>query len=173
MATVRKTSQPAIAVTTDNGALTLTFADGQQLTIAPSELSAEIRQQALLHGLKQKLVDAAAIPCDTTTGKPATIEQKFAAVKAVHDRLLAGEWNQRAAGGAGGSKGLLQAALERLYPSKDIAAWLDRLDDKQKAALRASAAVAPIIETIKAERAARKPDVAAIDADAMLKELAD
>lgn len=140
--------------------LTLTFADGDQLILSPSMVAGEIQMHAMMHGFKQKLVDAAAIARNTDTGKAATLADKKAAVGEVYARLLAGEWNKVREGG-GNVGGLLLAALVRLYPGKpadDLKAWLDGKTDAEKAALRVSPKVAPIIAEIKAERVKDMPD---------------
>lgn len=140
------------------GRLCLTFSHGEQLEIRTDRLNADILLQATLHGLKQKLVDAAAISRNTETGRAASVVDKFDAVKEVYDRLLAGEWNKRREGGAGGSAGgLLFRALCRMYDGKktvdDIRTFLDAKTDAEKAALRKNAKVAAIIEEIRAESA--------------------
>lgn len=156
----KTTSTPAIAaeINADNTALVLTFSHGESLTIKPADLSPTIVAQAVMHGLKQKLVDAAAISRNPETGRAASVADKFDAVKEVYDRLLAGEWNKRREGGAGGSAGgLLFRALCRMYAGKktpdDIKAFLDAKTDAEKAALRKNSKVAAIIEEIRAESA--------------------
>lgn len=148
-------------------ALTLAFANGQELTIRPDQLAQEIVDQAIMHGLKQKLVDAAAIARNPDTGRSATIDDKFEAVKAVYDRLLGGMWNAVRTGEGGGSGGLLFRALCRMYDGKkspsDIRAFLEAKSDAEKAALRKNPKVAAIIESMRAQ-----PDV---DTDSMLDEL--
>lgn len=135
--------------------MVISFANGKTLTITPSMVSESIREQATLHGLKQKLVDAAAISRNPDTGRSATIEDKYAAVKEVYDRLLAGSWNKgRADGQATGSGGLLFRALCLHYPAKTpeaIRVFLEKKTPKEKAALRAVSAIASIIDTLKAE----------------------
>lgn len=141
--------------------LRLTFAHGETLTIRTTQLAPSIIAQAIVHGLKQKLVDAAAISRNPETGRSATVEDKFAAVKEVYDRLLSGQWNKTREGGAGGGNGgLLFAALVRLYAGRktdeEIRGFLAGKSDAEQAALRASSRVAPIIQAIKDERAAKK-----------------
>lgn len=172
MTNERKTQQPAIDATiltepsgTPYG-LRLAFANGQALEITAGQLSADIRAYGLIHGLKQKLVDAAAISRDPETGRAATIETKYAAVREVYDRLLAGEWNKRREGGAGASGGLLFKALCRMYSAKtpeDIKAFLESKSDAEKAQLRKNPKVAAVIEEIRAESA--KPGDAAVSDD--------
>lgn len=155
----KTTNTPAIDATiaADHSSLTLAFSHGEALTIRAADLSQTIIAQAIMHGLKQKLVDAAAISRNTETGRAASVADKFEAVKEVHDRLLLGEWNKRREGGAGASGGLLFRALCRMYDGKktadDIKAFLDAKTDAEKAALRKNSKVAAIIEEIRAESA--------------------
>lgn len=137
--------------------LRLTFAHGEVLEITQGQLSADMRAHALVHGLKQKLVDAAAISRNPATGRAASVADKYNTVKDVYDRLLSGEWNKRREGGAGASGGLLFRALCRMYDGKktpdDIRVFLDGKTDAEKAALRKNSKVAVIIEDIRAESA--------------------
>ena len=152
------------------GGLRLTFSNGNVLELRASQLTDVIMEAAIWHGLKQKLVDAAAISRDPETGKTATIETKYAAVKEVYDRLLAGEWNKRREGGAGGTGGLLYRALVRMYAGartpEQIKAFLAGKDAAAQAILRKSPKIAVIIEEIKAEDAEGWDD--APDADELL-----
>ena len=147
-----------ITVERDEDVLVIEFAHGKRIELRPTTLGPDIREQALFHGLKQKLVDAAAISRDPETGRSATVEDKFRAVSAVYERLLAGQWNATRGEGSGtGSGGLLFAALMRLYPSKGadtLREYLGGLTPGQQSALRKNPRVAPVIEEIKAERAA-------------------
>lgn len=166
--TTKKDIEASIA---DDGTLTLEFRHGETLTLRPEALAPEIQRAAMLHGLKQKLVDAAAIARDTATGRAATIATKYDAVKEVFDRITgaggeAPSWNKPRAGGAGGQGGLLARAIAR-YKSVTIEqakAYLDRLTDAQKQALRVDHRIAAIINELRAESA--KP--AGIDTDALL-----
>ena len=152
----------------EGGNLTLTFRHGERLTVFVDQLAPEIQRAAMVHGLKQKLVDAAAISRDTATGRAATIATKFDAVKEIFDRIT-GEnpsWNKPRAGGAGGQGGLLARAIAR-YKSVSIEqakAYLDRLTDAQKQALRVDPRIAAVINELRAESA--KP--AGINTDALL-----
>ena len=160
----------------DDGTLILEFRHGETLRLHPETLNPEIQRAALLHGLKQKLVDAAAISRDTATGRAATIVTKYDAVKEIFDRITGagGEtpsWNKPRAGGAGGQGGLLARAIAR-YKGVEVAAakaYLDRLTDAQKQALRVDPRIATIINELRMESA--KP--AGIDTDALLGGLDD
>lgn len=169
MKTEQKT---AIKVTVDhtNMGLAIQFAHGKTLSILVGNLSHDIRDQALLHGLKQKLVDAAAISRNSETGLSATIEDKFQAVLTVRDRLVGGDWNAVREGG-GNAGGLLLKALIRLYDGRktveQIKEFLAEKTDAEKAALRKNQKVAALILEIQAESAAES----GIDTDALLDEL--
>lgn len=137
-----------------NDALTLTFSDGRQIVVQIGDLPENIIAHAVMHGLKQKLVDAAAISRDPETGRAASIDTKFRAVEEVANRLLTGEWNKRREGG-GNVGGLLFQALCRKYSAKtpdQIKEWLAGKDDKAKAALRKNPEIAKIIDEIRAEQ---------------------
>lgn len=146
---------PAIDATTNADALTVTlaFSNGQTLSIDATTLSGDIQAMATLHGLKQKLVDAAAISRNPDTGRSATIDDKFAAVKEVYDRLLAGQWNKTREGGSV-KGGLLFRALCILYADKTpeaIRAFLEKKTAAEKTALRNTAKIADIILQFKAD----------------------
>lgn len=132
--------------------LVLTFSNGKTIEIDANTLSPDIQKQAMMHGLKQKLADAAAISRNTETGRAASVEDKFAAVEEVANRLKANEgWNKVREGG-GQSGGLLLRALCELMPRKtreELAEWLAGKTDKERAALRASETIAAKIATYK------------------------
>lgn len=170
---------PTIETTIDGATLRLAFDNGEVIELFSGALSPEIRAAALMHGLKQKLVDAAAISRNPDTGRSATTADKYNAVRDVYERLLAGEWNKTREGGAGSGGGLLLRALVRLNPAKDPAKLRDYVAGKsaeEQSALRKHGPIAAMIAQIKAEDAARKPGEGGgegkPDAGAMLDELA-
>jgi len=146
------------AVTTDifGTTLTLNFANGKELQIDTTTLHAEIVQQAILHGLKQKLVDAAAIARDTTTGKTATIEDKFQAVKTVFDRLTSAtpSWNAVREGEAKQQGGLFVRALMELTNKsrEEVQASIESYTKEQVAALKKNPRVLTIIQRLEREK---------------------
>ncbi len=155
MSQSQQTRIPAIAAKIEGAILSLTFANGESLTLDASKLNDGVRAYALMHGLKQKLVDAAAISRDPATGRAATIETKQAAVKEVFDRLVDGHWNKPREVGGATQGGLLYMALCRMYETKtpeQIKAFLAGKTDAEKAAMRKNPKVADIIEQIKLEQ---------------------
>lgn len=166
-----ETKRKSIITATQAGlTLSLMFIDGRELTIDANSLTPEIRNAALMHGLKQKLVDAAAISRSPETGRAASIDDKYDAVKVVYDRLISGQWNATREGGNGGG-GLLLQALVRMYTGRktpeQIKEFLDGKTDAEKTALRKNPRVAELIDTIRAETS----KAAAIDTDSLLGEL--
>ena len=159
-----------ISATITDNTLALMFANGETLAMRGDALNSDVQQYAMMHGLKQKLVDAAAISRNPETGRAATVEDKYQAVKAVFDRLLGGQWNATREGG-GNTGGLLLQALCRMYAGRktaeDIKAFLAEKSDAEKTALRKNPRVAQIIEDIRAEQG----KAAGIDTDELLGEL--
>lgn len=151
------------------GTLKLVFADGRGITINGDDLPTGLQRMAMMHGLKQKLVDAAAIGRDPDTGRSATIDDKYDAVREVYDRLLAGEWNKTREGGAA-TGGVMLRALMMVYPTKtkeQLAEYLKGKSAAEKAALKLVPKIAAAIDTIMATK------VADVDTDALLDELDD
>jgi len=171
MTQTNETKRNAAIVATINGTqLILAFANGEELRIGATQLSDDIRAHAIMHGLKQKLVDAAAISRNPETGRAASIDDKYQAVRVVYDRLLAGAWNATREGGSA-SGGLLFMALCRMYEGRKtpeaLKAFLADKTDAEKTALRKNPRVAQIIDDIRAEQG----KTANIDTDGLLGEL--
>lgn len=153
--------------------LTLEFANGNTLEMDTRQLAPSVISHALAHGLKQKLVDAAAISRDPRNGRAADINVKYAAVNEVFQRLMTGDWNKRREGG-GNTGGLLFRALVQMYEGRktpeQLKEWLAGKSDKEKAALRKNPKLAQIIEDLRAADAkdgGAEPDdlLAELDAD--------
>lgn len=156
MATNETKRTPAITADTYGTVLTLTFSDGRELEIDAAKLSEGIRTEGLLHGLKQKLVDAAAIARNTDTGGSATLDDKFDAVKVVFDRITDpnGTWNKGPGESTGGTAALLVQAIMRLRGKAkgEVEDYLKTLSKDQKAALRQNPKVIDAIAAIQREK---------------------
>lgn len=144
---------PAMAIPA--GRVFFTFKGYEEgLSLWLHDLSPEILAMAALHGLKQKLGDAAAISRSPATGKSATVADKREAVVEVYERLLRGEWNKTNRGG--GSGNLLLQALVRMYEGRkseeQLSSWLGERTEKELADLRKQPRVAAIMNEIRAER---------------------
>lgn len=172
MATTNSTRTPTIAADVYGSTLTLTFSNGGELTVNAATLPSEIRHAAMMHGLKQKLVDAAAIARNTDTGRSATVQDKFDAVSEIVDRFTGPTptWNKVVGGENAGQANLLVRALMRLHdkPRGFVVTWLESKSKEDKAALRKNHKVVAAIAAIQLESAG---DSSATDA--MLDELGE
>lgn len=167
----RKNSVISADVTAER--IVFTIADVGDITVSIESLTDEIRERAMLHGLVQKISDAAAL------GKDASPSDKYAAMQAVAGRLLEGEWKQSRGEGAGPVAGVIFRAFSQWVHDKAKAAKKDApameairavYDSKTRAeqlALRNVPAIAAIIETLKAAKTPAK----AVDTDALLGDL--
>lgn len=175
--TAPKKTATAVATTVEGRQLILKFGNGQSLTVDATKLHAEIVQAALMHGLKQKLIDAAAISRDPETGRTATIDDKFNAVRAVYQRITdpnAPSWNAVRVAGEGSSKakgGMLVAAMMRLTTKSraEVLEFLETRTKEEVAALRKN----PRVEEIMAQLRAEQANTDGIDSDALLDGLMD
>lgn len=155
-----------------HGQLTLKFADGTARVVDSANLTPEILSIALMHGLKQKFVDGAAIARNTETGASATLADKKEAVLAIVERVEGGAWNVGRGEGSGTPKGsILFLALQRMQPKRDaaeLAEWVKARSKEELAALMRNAKLLPFIQAIQAERAAAAVQKAGVDSDALL-----
>lgn len=155
------TSSRTIKTTIEGSSLHFDIRDYGRLSINIDDTDESVRFQAMLHGFKQKIQDAAALPRDTMTGKPASAKDKGDAMKEVIRRMVEeGEWNATARGeGSGVPSGLLVQALciaKPDVPVENIRAFVAGLDKSTQAALRDSPQIAPIIADIKTRQAKDK-----------------
>lgn len=126
-------------------------ADGHTVADAVEVVGPEtIAGRAMIHGLTQKVGDAAALGIEN--GRRPTWEMKSAAMQEVIESLYAGEWNQKRSGST-----LLYTALQRLAgrgskkAAEYVAAFVG-LDDTAKKMLMQSKTVMDEINEIRAER---------------------
>lgn len=128
--------------------ITFTVA-GQTLAFDMAKVDESIRQRAMVHGLIQRISDAAAMSRDPATGQPATPEAKFAAMRVLVDHYESGTSEWRVAKGESGPRsGNLLAALMKAYPAKsmvELAEWLNGKSKVEKAQLRVSPKIVAIL----------------------------
>jgi hypothetical protein len=117
------------------------------------------------HGLKQKIGDETAGLKD--------LNDAVMAVDDLIDRLTKGEFNAvREAGSMAGASILLQALLEVFGKSAEVLKpWLAGKSNEQKKALKADPKVAPVIQRIESERAAKSAAKAKVDVGSLVGEL--
>jgi len=71
--------------------------DAGTLTLDVAALHEKIRERAAVHGMIQRVSDAAAIPRDTKTGASATAEEKFKSMQRLVEHYASGseDWNRK------------------------------------------------------------------------------
>ena len=162
--------QSAVTSTIEGSVVTVTV-NGEAFSVDVSTISAELLQQAALHGFKQKLADGAAISRNSDTGRSATLADKADAVRTIWERITVdGNWNAVRGDGSGGSSSrLVRALMEHFKKDKaTILAFLDPKSKDEKAAAAAHPPVKAIIDHMAATAAAAKVKAAGIDTDALL-----
>jgi len=176
----KKNSVISATVNDDATAILFTVAGAGEITLTLSALSDDVRSRAMAHGLVQKISDAAAIPKADLSGDPATdAATKLAAMRAVADRLIAGDWVKRSGDGASPVSGVIYrafhlyaleaAAAKKAAPPtpEQTRAVYDARDRAGQLSLRSIPRIAEIIETLKAAT----PASSKIDTAALLGEL--
>lgn len=109
---ISKTTQSVIFQFSHGAELIFSLTDLEKLPDGGSDMILELA----LHGAKQKIQDAAAIACDTSTGKSATVEAKYQACLKVVENLRAGVWSAKSTGGKSNQDDMdLLQALVNLY----------------------------------------------------------
>lgn len=149
-----------------NSSLAFAFSDGGKFAIRLGDLAPAIIELCALHGLKQKLVDAAAISRNPDTGRSATVADKKAAVLEVRDRILSGSWNKTREGGGGApSGGMFFRAVCRLYPNRSPEFLRDFLAKKTEDELKVMKKSSRVLETIAAIHAEEEKAAGAAPVD--------
>ncbi len=131
------------------GIVTVTVVGFPPLVVNLSDFTEEQHRMAEVHGVGQKLVDAAAL------GAEATPAEKYAEVAAVHATLVAGQWNSEREGGA---NSMLFEAIRLWQPTMSaeaIQAVLDDMSDKEKRDMPFDAEIAPHYKAVRDARAAK------------------
>lgn len=142
----RKMQKTSIVM--DDGALAIQidFRNGETRTFV---LEPSLKDKFALHGAEQKYGDEVSGVED--------IDDMVLAVDDLHSRLEKGEWSvKREANGISGSSILLQALVEFSGKSiEDLKPWLSAKTPAQKADLRKSKNLFPIVQRLEAEKAAK------------------
>lgn len=146
-------------------ALGVTVKGFEELVVDPAELDGTVQIRATLHGLNQKLVDAAAL------GAGSTPKEKHSAIMEVYNRLTDPDdpqWNSRGEGDGFGGAGLLVRAVtewlvteggyEEEAEAREVArAQIKGWDKAFQAQMRTSdPSIAPIVARLREEDIARR-----------------
>ena len=125
-------------------------------------LSREVREAAEINGFRQRLMDAAALKRDTTTGLSITPQEKDAAIRRLYDHYMSGttEWElQRGAQAPRMDPLVVRAICEAFGKSEDIVRSMIEAKAAEKglkpaeycAAMGGLGKVKPIVERLRAE----------------------
>lgn len=150
--TTFNTKQSALSADIFGTTITITFANGQDLAVDVSKLSPDMQRMAMLHGVKQKLVDAAAIARNCESGHSATIEDKYHSVREVYDRITSPTnptWNKERAAAStptAGNNMLVRAIMQMRGGSKQtVEDFLSSKTKEQRAAIKRNPRVLAVI----------------------------
>lgn len=176
----KKRANSVVTHAHDADAQTITFAVAGEaaLVLNLTQLSDEVAERAFVHGMVQRISDAAAMSRDPTTGKPATPADKRARMAALVEHYESGtaDWNLKRAAGNGPGEGLTIRAMGDVFHKlaeecrdmvKALAAKRSITEREALAVFASSTEIAKRIAELRAERAAE----AGISADDILAEI--
>jgi hypothetical protein len=176
--TKKRANAVVTMVQTEQG-LEFTVLGAGKAVLNLSGLHADVLERAAIHGLKQRVSDAAALPCDAETGKPATATEKYESLLKLVEHYNTGtaEWNRtRVAGegkGATGAKTLI--AIQNVYKLDSIEkakAYVEGTAKKRGVEYAEALAIWRSSDKIREELARMAAAVPAkVDADDLLGEL--
>lgn len=182
----KATERKAVIQTTlsgDKSVITFKVRDAGELVLDLTKVSEAVRARALIHGLVQRVSDKAAIPCDTTTGLPATPAQKLESMRGLVEHFMSGteEWSPARAEGAtrkpkDGLDPIIIAAVCEVTGKDEaairatIAKGAEAKSLKPVAFLAALAGAAKVRAVVERMRAEQAPE---IDGDALLEGLGE
>ena len=127
------------------------------LELDMGKVASSIYERAAIHGLIQRISDAAAISRNTETGLPADPTDKYEAMKVLVEHYNSGaeEWRiTKSSTGSGENGGLLKKCLLKLFPEKGeerVTEYLKTLSRKDKLALLNSDKVKPVADEFRAK----------------------
>lgn len=146
----------------ETGVATLAFTDGQVIEIKLDALKPKLIRQAALHGILQKIGDAAA-------GKGSNPEEAYEACMGVFERLQGGEWQKPSEKGEGARPSMVIEAVMQVLSAAgknpvlaDVQARYtgEGAEEKRKAALT-NPQVKAAYEKLKADAAVARAQKAA------------
>lgn len=176
-----KKANSVVTVERDGTVLIYTVLGVGQLRLDTATMHPDNIAAAVLHGMEQRIRDAAAIARDKETGASATPQQKYDAMQQLVEHYASGspDWTiKRAEGSGGGARSITIEAIARVKQCDYATAesMVDRLamskfGNDRKVALRQLANTPAVQSAMLAIRAERMPKPKA-DGDTLLGELA-
>lgn len=174
----KKRANSIITTALNDEGKTLTFSvlGAGELHLDLTALGKAVIERALVHGMKQRISDAAAIPCNPETGKPATPQEKFEAMQALVEHYNSGtdEWAIGRVGGGGAPRAAntLQAIANVYSLDLDGArAYVEKTAAKRGIDYKAALALWKSSDKIAEELARMAAAKSKVDADGLLDEL--
>jgi hypothetical protein len=169
-------SNSVITVTLDGNMQKFNVLGAGELVLDLSKLAEAIRVRAMAHGMKQRISDAAAIPCDKDTGLPATPEEKLEAMRRLVEHYMTGsaEWSPARTSGGGATKdtsGITLQAMKRVWPDKDCEGLAFKLETKRGITRREAYAEFAKTKEVMEAIAAIKAEHSTVSADDLLDEM--
>jgi predicted oxidoreductase len=142
------------SITTTTQLTGVRFESGDySLDASIAALPAELVTRLAVHGLKQKLADAMAIPRDEKTGASATTDDKFRAAQRVWSNLQSGVWGVERTGEAS-TNDYIQAISDHRGVAYDVAeTWYRALPAKQQAKVRTMPVIMVAVAALRTKRA--------------------
>ena len=173
----KKRANSIISTRTDENGIVFSVTGAGELHLPFEDLSEIVRKRAMVHGLIQRISDAAALSRDPDTGKPATPQAKYdeMARLVAHYRTGTVEWGIRREGGGGETRegGLTIRALANVQKT-DVATMrekVERMAEKNGTTTRAILAKLATQSAVAAEIARLKSATVAVDADELLADI--
>lgn len=126
------------------------------IEIRLDRLAANIKDRAMVHGIIQRVGDAAAKRRDPVTGRSASWADKHAAMRNVADALIAGDWTvkaERLAPDAITPERVEAVANVRKADVATVQQWLESITAEQRAKAFGHPSIAAELARIRAERA--------------------
>ena len=176
----KKRSNAVVTMEQTGNVLKFNVLGGGVIELNMADIHPDILTRAAIHGMKQRISDAAAIPCDTETGKPASPVDKFVAIEALVRHYASGsaDWSRRAASGerSAPNSGKILTAIMNVYKFSSVEkarevveATAKKRDIEYKAALN----VWKSSDKIAAELVRMASADTKVDADDLLNELGE
>lgn len=158
---ITRKSRDSIETSLNGTKLSFIFSNGQAIDIDTTTLSPEIREAAMIHGLRAKLIDGAAMSRNTVTGKPASMDDKFNAVNEIATRITAkdGTWNKGRSGESAPKTTILVRAIAEVMNKtiEQAKEFVAQRDKAQIAGLKAHPRIRPVILRMEMEQTKAAP----------------
>jgi len=109
----KRKSNSVVTHTIAGSVITFNVVGAGSAEVDINNLSNEVKERAMVHGIIQRFSDATAISRDLETGKPATPAEKLARMQALVEHYSTGTavWSRAGAGSGSGEAGLTVRAI--------------------------------------------------------------